>query len=120
MFFFQLSKGCDDFRLEAVLLIQQGGKRGGVVLGHGEESLLREAGSEFCDVIHRGIYVESFSAVAQPHISAYQTRLPIHLALDHPRDFIVGSLAKNPLLAFELVVPAWKRGAPPRRGFCER
>src|ERR1700688_2954423 len=101
MLFFQLLERCGHLRFEAVFLVHQSGKRRSMVPDQREESLLRKSRRDFSNVIEAGIDVESLDRVSQPHISAYQARLPIYFALDHAADFFVGSLAKNPLLVLE-------------------
>src|SRR5271169_6651207 len=62
--FIQLLTGRSHFRLEPVLLIHERWKRSGVTSGHQEESLPRQSGGDFRDVIGGGLEVERFGRVA--------------------------------------------------------
>ena len=112
-------KGYGHLRFEAPFLIHQSGKRCSVTPSHGEESLLRQSSSNFDNVIAAGIEVESLGRIAQPHISANQTRLPVHFALDHTCDLFVTGSAENPLLEFEAVVAAGQGQGHQFAGFHE-
>src|SRR5258707_3927321 len=102
VFLFQDAKRAGGLRLESVLLAHQRRERRGVSTGNAEQSSLRNFRRYSGEVVGRRLHIESLSWIAQPHVTANQTRLPIDFAFDQPCDVFVSRFAKYPLAPLEV------------------